>query len=113
MKFTKTYPFNLITDLFGQDFHSELSEAELLVAVEKLLLSLSQLYVVNKHTPQRMQAVIHFWYVEGLSYREIGSLLGVSSSRIGQIKLKALRLMRHPSRLAFLRLSPKPSDTQE
>ena len=95
----KIYPFNLIDDLMlGEDFHSELSDDEVAQEVEKLLLGLADHYTVNKHIPKKMQAVIYLRYAEGLTYKRIGEILGISSSRVGQIKNRVLRILRHPSR---------------
>ena len=100
MKFTKMYPFNLIDDLMqGEEFYSELSDAEVVHEVERMLLSLSEIYVVNKYIPKKMQAIVHMWYEEGLTQKEIGRILGISGGRVGQIKQRVLRILRQPSRL--------------
>jgi len=101
----KPYPFNLIDDLMlGEDFYSELSDGEIIEEVDNLLLKLSDKYVRNKHIPRKMLMVIHLRYVEGLTYSKIGEVLGISSSRVGQIKNRVLRILRHPSRLNRLLL---------
>ena len=79
MEFDKPYPYNLINDLMlGEPFNSELDEAEIPQEVENILLSLSEIYTVNKYIPKKMQTIIRLWYGEGLTYKEIGKLLGIS-----------------------------------
>lgn len=105
MKLEKIYPYNLIEDLlFGKEFYSELNDEEILREVKNLLLDLSEIYVINKYIPKKMQTIIYLYYVENISYKEIGNILGISSSRVGQIKQRTLRILRHPSRLNRLLL---------
>ena len=100
MKSEKAYPYNLIDDLMlGEEFYSELNDYEIIREVENIIRSLSDIYVINKHIPRKMQEVIRFRYVNGLTYSEIGNILGISNSRVGQIKQKTLRILRQPSRL--------------
>ena len=100
MKFKKSYPYNLIDDLMkGEEFYSELEDNEVIQEVENILLSLNKIYVINKYIPQKMQAIIKFYYLDGLTYNEIGNILKISSSRVGQIRQRTLRLLRQPSRL--------------
>ena len=108
----KPYPFNFIDDLMlGEQFHSELNDEEITREVEKLLTGLSDVYVINKHIPCKMQMVIRMKYAEGLTHKEIGEILGISGSRVGQIKSRVLRILRHPSR--FNRLVLKENDNTE
>ena len=105
MKFQKPYPYNLIDDIIqGEDFKSELSEAELIQEVETMIDDLSKVAAFKKGSHERTQAVIHLLYVDGLSYREIAERLGVTKSRIGQIRQRGIRILRHPSRLNRLLL---------
>jgi len=100
MKSEKAYPYNLIDDLMmGEEFYSELNDDEIIREVEHIIRSLSKIYVINKHIPRKMQEIIHFRYVNGLTYREIGNILKISGGRVGQIKQKTLRILRQPSRL--------------
>jgi len=95
----KPYPFNIIDDLMlGEQFHSELTDEEITQEIKKLLIGLSDIYVINKHIPRKMQAVIRLKYAEGLTHKKIGEILGISGSRVGQIKSRVLRILRHPSR---------------
>jgi len=108
----KPYPFNLIDDLMiVEQFYSELNDEEVAREIEKLLIGLSDIYVKNKHIPHKMQTVIRLKYAVGLTHREIGEILGISSSRVGQIKDRVLRILRHPSR--FNRLVLKEDEKTE
>lgn len=44
--------------------------------------------------PEREQYIISLYYLEGLNLKEIGSVLGVTESRISQIHTKALKVLR-------------------
>ena len=47
----------------------------------------------------REEKTIELYYKEGLTLKEIGKEFGVSSERIRQVLYKALRRLKHPSRL--------------
>ena len=108
----KPYPYNLIDDLAGEDnFYSELNDYEIEQELEELIQGLSDRYPVNKHIPKRMQRVLYLQYADGLTLARIAEILGVSNSRVGQIKNKALRMLRHPTR--YDRLVHKRADKYE
>jgi len=109
MKSKKAYPYNLIDDLMeGEDFHTELDDNEVLLQVESIIQSLSDNYTRNKHIPKRMQAILRYYYVDEMTYKEIGDIYNISAGRVGDIKRRALRLLRNPLRLH--RLILKGSD---
>ena len=100
MKSEKAYPFNMIEDLiYGENFNSELDDREVAEKVEELLQGLSDIYTVNKHIPEKMRTIIHLYYRDGMTYKEIGGILGITGGRVGQIKQRVLRILRLPSRL--------------
>jgi transposase len=86
----------------GKDFISELNENEIAIEFEKLVDGLLDIYSVNKHIPKRMQQAVRLRYIDGLTFSAIGDLYQISCSRAGQIVQKALRILRHPSRLNCL-----------
>ena len=45
--------------------------------------------------PERLQAILSLYYCESLTYNEIGSLLGISRSRICQLHTQAIEQLRH------------------
>ncbi len=49
--------------------------------------------------PQRDRVVLSLYYAEGLSLKEIGVVLGVSESRVNQIKTRAIDRLRNSSPL--------------
>lgn len=51
----------------------------------------------------REQEIIRLYYEEYKTQAEIAAIIGVSSTRISQIRHKALRKLRHPSRSNFIR----------
>ena len=106
----KPYPYNLLDDLAGDDdgFHSELDDCEVHQELEKLIFGLSDRYTINKHIAKRMQTVLHLRYVEGRTLASIGQVMGLSGSRVGQIKSRALRILRNPAK--FDRLVHKSVD---
>jgi RNA polymerase sigma factor for flagellar operon FliA len=44
--------------------------------------------------PERDQTLLSLYYVEGLTYREIAKIFGVSEPRISQLRGRALRRLR-------------------
>lgn len=81
------YPRNLMAAIMQQDYYNDkLPDIE---DVDNTLLTL---------LPHERN-VIEFRYRDGLTLKETGENLGVTHERIRQIELKALRKLRHKSRL--------------
>ncbi len=68
--------------------------ADLLLAVE---------YIVNFTLSDRETKVVTAYYRDSLTHSQIGAMMGISTERVRQIKAKAIRKLRHPSRFIFLR----------
>lgn len=60
-------------------------------------------YVLIATLKEREAQILRYRYQMGLTYRVIGEKVGLGAERIRQIHDKAIRRLRHPSRLRFLR----------
>lgn len=60
-------------------------------------------YVLISTITDREEQVLRYRYQMGLTYRAIGEEFDLHSERIRQIHDKAIRKLRHPARLMFLR----------
>jgi len=79
------YPYNVIYDIYqDKDFVYEVYIPAFLETIEDM--------------PSRYRLVIEMRYRDKMTYKAIGERFGVTGSRIGQIREKALRKLRHPSR---------------
>lgn len=89
---TLTYPDNLLYDLFDRDWEYP-RPADFDGSLEYVLHTLTE----------RERRILGFRYKDGLIYEEIGKCECVSHERIRQINAKALRKLRHPDRLNYLK----------
>lgn len=89
-----SYPYNLLECVFGEPNFTEAIQcpAELSVSLEYVLLTLTE----------REQYVLRKRFAEMWSQRAVGAKLGIGGERVRQIENKAIRTLRHPSRLRFL-----------
>ncbi len=62
--------------------------------------------VIDFSLDERHQIAIRSRYEQGMTYREIGDLLGVGQERVHQILVKALQVLREPCN--YLRLNAVP-----
>lgn len=81
------YPRNLMAAIMKQDYYNDR-----LPDIEDVTNTLLTLLPHEKD-------VIEFRYKDGLTLKETGEYIGVTGERIRQIELKALRKLRHKSRL--------------
>lgn len=81
------YPRNLMAAIMQQDYYNDK-----LPDIEDVTNTLLTLLPHERN-------VIEFRYRDGLTLKETGENLGVTNERIRQIELKALRKLRHKSRL--------------
>lgn len=92
------YPMNLVKVVFDikeEDFNaSDFPEPKQLVpSVEYVLHTLEE----------REMEILHYRYLYGLTKTEVARTKKLSLERIRQIEAKALRKLRHPSRVRFIR----------
>lgn len=88
------YPFNLIWAVTEDEEILENADtiSDLSGSVEYALCTLTE----------RERDIIIKRFVNKLTYKEAGDLFGVTRERIRQVEVKALRKLRHPSRLKYL-----------
>ena len=89
---TLTYPDNLLYDIFGGEWEFP-RPADFDGSLEYVLHSLTE----------RERRVLDFRYKGGLTFEAIGKRECVTRERIRQIHVKALRKLRHPERLYYLK----------
>lgn len=89
---TLTYPDNLLYDLFDRDWEYP-RPADFDGSLEYVLHTLTE----------RERRILGFRYKDGLTFVEIGKRECVTHERIRQINAKALRKLRHPDRLNYLK----------
>ena len=89
------WPENLVKAIFAEDSFEECRVAlDWRGTLEYLLIST---------LTDREEQVLRCRYQEGLTYYQIGEVVGVGSERIRLILNKAIRKFRHPSRVKYLR----------
>ena len=91
------FPENIAVDIglaaiFGEEKYTELS-GDQMAGLEYIIGTLRQ----------RERELIQLRYKEGRTFRECGDCLGFSRQRAQQIAVKAMRKLRQPSRIAFIR----------
>lgn len=92
---TAEWPENLVKAIFVEDSLEDCRVAlDWRGTLEYLLIST---------LTDREEQVLRCRYQKGLTYRQIGELVGVGAERIRVIMNKAIRKLRHPSRVKYLR----------
>lgn len=90
---SEEYPVNLIKVVFDEDDISGLADVpDLLASVEYVLCGLTE----------RERDILHYRYIYGMTYQEIGDVYHRSLERMRQSHNKAIRKLRHPERKKFL-----------
>ena len=92
MKTEVKYPYNLLEEIFGDISDMEIP-ADILESLDYALSTLAE----NEEKILRMRCQ------EGKTYREIGEIFHLSTSRIQQITARSKRKLRHPSRTKYLK----------
>ncbi len=93
----KTYPDNLIADINKN--LPEVLQIHIDVMTDDQLAGLD--YAITSLGEPRQQVVLYH-YRDGLVYREIGERMKLTRSRIGQLNLKALRMLRTKDRRLYI-----------
>jgi len=89
------WPENLVVDIFAAD---DLQGCRVALDWRGTLE-----YLLISTFTDREEQVLRCRYQEGLTYRQIGEVVGVGAERIRLIINKAIRKFRHPSRVKYLR----------
>lgn len=90
---SEEYPINLVRAVSGEDDMPELADVpDLLASVEYVLCGLTE----------RERDILHYRYIYGMTYQEIGDVYHRSLERMRQSHNKAIRKLRHPDRKKFL-----------
>ena len=87
----ENYPINLLNDIAGEDWEYALPED----------FNQSLAYVLAGLT-EREQGILIARYKDAMTYEAVGKNYGVTRERIRQIEAKAIRKLRHPTRIKFL-----------
>lgn len=91
------YPYNLVDDVLNASFNT----LEPINPLPDDFIG-SVAYVVCTLNEQE-QHVVSFRYEQRMTYKAIGEEMNLSVERVRQIVSKALRKMRHPNRMRYLR----------
>ena len=95
------YPLNIIIELFYYDEE----RMKIPFSFPKDIVFEMGKRIIEKSKEihdDREKTILKLRYEDCLTYREIGEKLGISSQRVQQIKYKALRRLRHPSRSRYI-----------
>ena len=87
------WPYNLVDEIFKEPTEDVLNDDQL-VGLQNALDTLTD----------REREVVHLYYKNGLTLRQVGEIESVGPARIRQILAKSLRKLRHPSRANQIRL---------
>ena len=94
-----SYPENIIADLYETRTDVESvknafygNEEAVKERLEKMISFFSE----------REQAIIRYRYVDQLTIREISEKFGITVSRVNQIRIKAMRRLRHPKKSNYI-----------
>ena len=89
--YTKDYPLNLLDELAGEEWEHDLS-ADFEPSLAYVLATLTE----------REQKIIMQRYKECRTYEDISKEWNVTRERIRQLEWKAVRKMKHPTRIKYL-----------
>lgn len=92
---TEIYPYNLAIKIFGYEWDKSKELAQ--------TLSIKGIETGLKTLTDREQLVLEYRYKDRQTLEQVGKLLGLTRERIRQIEAKALRKLRHPTRLATMK----------
>ena len=87
-----TYPENLVAVVLGKESVTMLND-DIVKGLE---------YILSKITT-RERYVLEYRYKEGYTLEEIGAKLEVSRERVRQIEMRAIRRLRHPNAVVYIK----------
>lgn len=92
------YPYNLLSVIYGEAEVIPIepehdAPADFYGSMEYMIATLSP----------RERDILHLWYAHGMTLREIAAQYEVGQERVRQIEAKAIRKLRHPTRLQYIK----------
>jgi len=93
MNINYDYPLNVINDIYSKKIFERINIVALLIEIEKL--------------GERKANIIRFRYRDKKTLQECGEILNLTRERIRQIQNKAIRQLRHPTRIKLYKVNFK------
>ena len=94
-----SYPENIIADLY--EARTDVEKVKNAFYENKDAVK-ERLEKMISFLSEREQAIIRYRYVDQLTIREISEKFGITVSRVQQIRIKSMRILRHPKKANYI-----------